>query len=57
MREKHGPMVGWIRTAIGFGLSFLDVPPDAVLLPPGERLLFAEPDGGVAIEKALSINK
>ena len=53
--EKHGPIVGWILTDMGFGLSFLllpplPVPPDEVApLPLGGRLLLAELDGGVAI--------
>lgn len=51
-REKHGPMVGWILTETGFGLSFLLLlllleppvpPPDEE--PLGDRLL----DGGVAM--------
>lgn len=47
--EKHGPMVGWILTETGFGLSFLlplllVAPPDEEE-PLGGRLL----DGGVAI--------
>lgn len=49
--EKHGPMVGWILTETGFGLSFLLLLPLLLVAPPeeeeplGGRLL----DGGVAI--------
>lgn len=51
--EKQGPIVGWIRIDIGFGLSFLllvPVPPDVAPLPLGGRLLLAELEGGVAME-------